>query len=69
METSKRKMPCDARRKHRNQRYSNELVANALNLDILHQHDSKTNPMGQDYNYREEFKKLDYKALKEDLKN
>ncbi|HPB36203.1 MAG TPA: catalase/peroxidase HPI [Bacteroidales bacterium] len=41
---------------------------NALNLDILHQHDSKTNPMGQDYNYREEFKKLDYKALKEDLK-
>ena len=41
---------------------------NALNLDILHQHDSKTNPMGQDYNYREEFKKLDYFAVKEDLK-
>ena len=41
---------------------------NALNLDILHQHDSKTNPMGHDYNYREEFKKLDYFAVKEDLK-
>ncbi|MDD4431430.1 MAG: hypothetical protein PHF61_08540, partial [Bacteroidales bacterium] len=41
---------------------------NALNLDILHQHDTKTNPMGQAYNYREEFKKLEYFAVKEDLK-
>ena len=41
---------------------------NALNLDILHQHDTKTNPFGQDFNYREEFKKLDFKALKSDLK-
>lgn len=40
----------------------------ALNLDILHQHDAKTDPMGADYNYREEFEKLDYFALKEDLK-
>jgi catalase-peroxidase len=40
---------------------------NALNLDILHQHDSKTNPMGQDFNYREEVKKLDVAALKKDL--
>jgi catalase-peroxidase len=39
----------------------------ALNLDILHQHDSKTNPMGEDFNYREEVKKLDFKALKKDL--
>ncbi len=31
----------------------------ALNLDILHQHDSKTNPMGADFNYREEVGKLD----------
>jgi catalase-peroxidase len=41
---------------------------NALNLDILHQHDSKTNPMGSDFNYREEVKKLDVEALKSDLK-
>ncbi|WP_180126079.1 catalase/peroxidase HPI [Rhodoferax sp. BLA1] len=40
---------------------------NALNLDILHQHDSKTNPMGQAFNYREEVKKLDVAALKKDL--
>ncbi|MDA7949256.1 MAG: catalase/peroxidase HPI [Hyphomicrobiaceae bacterium] len=40
---------------------------NALNLDILHQHDTKTNPMGKDFNYREELKKLDVKALKKDL--
>ncbi|MCB1680905.1 MAG: catalase/peroxidase HPI [Alphaproteobacteria bacterium] len=40
---------------------------NALNLDILHQHDTKTNPMGKDFNYREEVKKLDFKALKKDL--
>ena len=41
---------------------------NALNLDILHQHDSKTNPLGADFNYREEVKKLDTQALKNDLK-
>jgi catalase-peroxidase len=39
----------------------------ALNLDILHQHDTKTNPMGLDFNYREELKKLDVTALKQDL--
>jgi catalase-peroxidase len=38
-----------------------------LNLDILHQHDSKTNPMGADFNYREALKKLDVTALKQDL--
>jgi catalase-peroxidase len=41
----------------------------ALNLDILHQHDTKTNPLGQDFNYKEEFKKLDLDALKNDLKS
>jgi catalase-peroxidase len=41
---------------------------NALNLDILHQHDTKTNPNGPDFNYREEFKKLDLDAVKTDLK-
>ncbi|WP_297093333.1 catalase/peroxidase HPI [uncultured Draconibacterium sp.] len=40
---------------------------NALNLDILHQHDTKTNPLGLDFNYREELKKLDVAALKRDL--
>ncbi|WP_457584975.1 catalase/peroxidase HPI [Ensifer canadensis] len=41
---------------------------NALNLDILHQHDSKTNPLGEGFNYREELKKLDVEALKADLR-
>ncbi|GAA5543702.1 catalase/peroxidase HPI [Ochrobactrum soli] len=41
---------------------------NALNLDILHQHDSKTNPLGKDFNYKEELKKLDVEALKADLR-
>lgn len=41
---------------------------NALNLDILHQHDTKTNPNGAGFNYAEEFKKLDFEALKTDLK-
>jgi len=40
---------------------------NALNLDILHQHDSKTNPLGQAFNYRDEVKQLDVAALKADL--
>ncbi len=39
----------------------------ALNLDILHQHDTKTSPMDADFNYREEVKKLDVAALKKDL--
>ena len=39
----------------------------ALNLDILHQHDTKTNPLGADFNYRDEVKKLDFAALKQDL--
>lgn len=41
---------------------------NALNLDILHQHDTKTNPLGQDFDYREAFLKLDLEAVKNDLK-
>ena len=40
---------------------------NQLKLNILHQHSSKSNPMGEDFNYAEAFKKLDLKALKEDL--
>jgi catalase-peroxidase len=40
---------------------------NQLNLDILHQHSSLSNPMGEEFNYAEEFKKLDLAALKKDL--
>ncbi|MFB1014642.1 MAG: catalase/peroxidase HPI [Alteromonadaceae bacterium] len=39
----------------------------ALNLDILHQHDSKSNPMGSDFNYQEEVNKLNFTAFKKDL--
>ena len=38
-----------------------------LNLSILHQHDTKTNPMGINFDYRSEFEKLDYDSLKKDL--
>ena len=38
-----------------------------LNLNILHQHDTKTNPMGDGFNYRSEFKNIDYDGLKKDL--
>lgn len=41
---------------------------NSLNLDILAQHDTKTNPLGEDFNYAEELKKLDVEALKADVK-
>ena len=41
---------------------------NALNLDILHQHDTKSNPLGGDFDYLEELKKLDVAALKQDLR-
>ena len=40
----------------------------ALNLDILHQQDTKTNPMGADFDYREAVQGLDYEALKTDMK-
>ena len=40
---------------------------NQLNLSILRQHDQKSNPLGDDFDYRDEFLKIDYKALKDDL--
>jgi catalase-peroxidase len=40
---------------------------NQLNIDILRQHSSKSNPMGEDFNYAEEFMSLDFEALKKDL--
>jgi catalase-peroxidase len=41
---------------------------NHLRIDLLNQHSSKSNPLGQGFDYREEFKKLDYEALKNDLR-
>jgi len=40
---------------------------NQLRVDLLNQHSNKSNPLGEKFNYAEEFKKLDYKALKADL--
>jgi len=40
---------------------------NQLNLKVLHQHSAMSNPMGEEFNYAEEFKKLDLKAVKKDL--
>ena len=39
----------------------------SLNLDILHQHDTKTNPMGPDYNHRDAVKGLDFEAVRNDV--
>ena len=52
-----------------NQTKNQDWWPKSLNLDILHQHDNKTNPLGENFNYAEEFKKLDLEALKTDLKN
>jgi len=41
---------------------------NALNLDILHQHDRKTNPLGADFNYQEAVKSLDFEGVKRDVR-
>src|ERR1044072_4478421 len=41
---------------------------NQLRLDLLNQHSTRSNPLGQEFDYREEFKKLDYEALKSDLR-
>ncbi|MBD9399930.1 catalase/peroxidase HPI [Pseudomonas sp. PDM11] len=41
---------------------------NQLRVDLLHQHSSKSNPLGEDFNYAEAFNSLDYEALKKDLR-
>ena len=46
---------------------NNQWWPDQLNLTILHQHDSKSDPTDNGFNYREEFKKIDYDALKKDL--
>jgi len=50
-------------------RANREWWPNQLSLDILRQHSSKSNPMGEDFNYAEEFKSLDLDAVKKDLHN
>ena len=42
---------------------------NQLNLNVLHQHSSQSSPLGEDFDYAEQFQKLDYQALKQDLAN
>ncbi|HSJ37749.1 MAG TPA: catalase/peroxidase HPI [Planococcus sp. (in: firmicutes)] len=42
---------------------------NMLNLNILHQHDKKSNPLGEEFDYKAEFEKLDYAALKQDMRD
>ncbi|ALA71779.1 hydroperoxidase [Geobacillus stearothermophilus 10] len=53
---------------HSNRTTNKDWWPNQLNLSILHQHDRKTNPHDEEFNYAEEFQKLDYWALKEDLR-
>ncbi len=50
-----------------NRRSNKDWWPNQLNLDVLHQHSPLSNPMGKEFNYAEEFKKLDLKAVKKDL--
>ncbi|MDD3008108.1 MAG: catalase-peroxidase, partial [Arcobacter sp.] len=47
--------------------YNKDWWPNQLNLKILSQQSNKVNPLGENFNYAEEFKKLDYDALKKDL--
>ena len=61
-----RQMPEHARRPNGRRASNTAWWPNALNLDILHQHDTKTNPLGAGFNYREAVKTLDVAALKRD---
>lgn len=48
---------------------SKEWWPKQLRIDLLNQHSSRSNPLGEDFDYRKEFSKLDYSALKGDLKS
>ena len=52
---------------HSETRTNSDWWPNQLNLNLLHQHSSLSNPMGEEFNYAEAFKSLDYAALKKDL--
>ena len=60
----RRDAQAERRQRHRNR----DWWPNQLRVDLLNQHSSRSNPLGEDFNYREEFKKLDYSALKADLR-
>ncbi|MFN3840484.1 MAG: catalase/peroxidase HPI [Cyclobacteriaceae bacterium] len=68
MEAKNSKCPFHHGANTENQHSVTDWWPNALNLDILHQHDRKTKPTDEHFNYREEFKKLDLEAVKTDLK-
>ena len=53
---------------HSSGRQNRDWWPNQLRVDLLNQHSTKSNPLGATFNYREEFKKLDYAALKSDLR-
>jgi catalase-peroxidase len=55
--------PKPERRPHTNR----DWWPNQLNLQVLHQHSARSNPLGEDFDYTEEFKKLDVEALKQDV--
>ena len=58
---------CPVHHGHSAPRTNNDWWPNQLNLNLLHQHSSLSDPMGKEFNYAEEFKSLDYDALKKDL--
>ncbi|MCU0432150.1 MAG: catalase/peroxidase HPI [Bacteroidia bacterium] len=68
METAKGKCPFPHGANTEVQKTVTNWWPKTLNLDILHQHDAKTKPTDEHFNYREEFKKLDLEAVKTDLK-
>ena len=58
---------CPVHHGHSAPRTNNDWWPNQLNLNLLHQHSPLSDPMGEEFNYAEEFKSLDYDALKKDL--
>jgi len=67
MSDTKKRRPMMGARTAKGARSNQDWWPNQLNLNILHQHSSKSNPMGGDFDYAEAFKSLDLKALKQDL--
>jgi catalase-peroxidase len=59
--------PMHGARTHAGAQSNSDWWPNRLNLQILHQHSARSNPMGEQFDYAEEFKKLDLAALKKDL--
>ena len=68
METKKGKCPVMHGANTENKNSVTNWWPNTLNLDILHQHDTKTNPLGTEFNYRKAFSKLNLEEVKGDLK-